>query len=782
MLRNQRVRFGVRELLLLLAATALYGQTAQLTVRVVDPSGGAVEGADVTIFNPAGVELQTRQTDGRGSADLPPVGPGLYRLQTAAEGFDPDQRRVQLRTGDNQAEIHLSLATLATSVDVSAPGAEPVAAVSLDYEQLEENPSTDLVDSLRATPGVNILRRGGTNFEPVVFGLRETQVAMVVDSTRTFAAGPGRMDSELSHVEPGHIKAVRVVTGPYALTEGAGAMSALVVDTPQVPRFDSFRMGGRLSAGYGTNGAGRFGRTRIFGGDRRFGFSLRAAGNKGNDYRAGESGGQPERSIPGDYSNHQFGGKLRFNPTDSQEIALAGLYDEQTGVDYPGRVLNAAHFILRGWNGSYLLKDPSDKVRAVKLNAYLNKKSHRMFNDGKPTAMDMPGRMPPFALRVDLPTESDTFGGAGSVDLEPAPATRFKLGFDFYNLQQDAQRFVSRRSTGMLIFQDNAWPDLTINDQGFYAQGARTFERGEISAAVRFDAVQADANRATEFFLANTTGDLDQNEFNTSFSVGGRYKLVEGLSLGGGFGRVVRTANGLERYADRFPSTKFQIGAEFMGNPAIDPETAYQGDLNLEAKVGDLSLSAGGFYRRIENFISVQPDPTLPARLPMSPPVVYRYTSGDRATFRGYQFGARYWLARLVELRVQGHKTLADEINEDNPAIGFNEPVIGIPPLEITSAARIYEPTGRFWGEYAARAVMAQTRVAASRLETPTGPFTTHDIRFGADLPREFSLHAGVENLGDKFYSEHINSLNPFTRERIPELGRNFYVGLTKTW
>ena len=56
------------------------------------------------------------------------------------------------------------------------------------------------------------------------------------------------------------------------------------------------------------------------------------------------------------------------------------------------------------------------------------------------------------------------------------------------------------------------------------------------------------------------------------------------------------------------------------------------------------------------------------------------------------------------------------------------------------------------------------------------------DIRFGADLPRQFSFHFGVENLGDKLYAEHINSLNPFTRERIPELGRNFYAGLTKTW
>ena len=50
-----------------------------------------------------------------------------------------------------------------------------------------------------------------------------------------------------------------------------------------------------------------------------------------------------------------------------------------------------------------------------------------------------------------------------------------------------------------------------------------------------------------------------------------------------------------------------------------------------------------------------------------------------------------------------------------------------------------------------------------------------------AVLTRRVQL-AGIENLGDKFYFEHLNSLNPFTRERIPELGRNVFVGVTKHW
>ena len=96
---------------------------------------------------------------------------------------------------------------------------------------------------------------------------------------------------------------------------------------------------------------------------------------------------------------------------------------------------------------------------------------------------------------------------------------------------------------------------------------------------------------------------------------------------------------------------------------------------------------------------------------------MFRYLNGDRATFRGFQFGARYWIADLAELSVQGAKTIADDIEEGTPLIGRNEPVLGVAPFETTTALRVYDPTSRFWGEYSMRNVWNQQRVAASRLE-----------------------------------------------------------------
>ena len=80
------------------------------------------------------------------------------------------------------------------------------------------------------------------------------------------------------------------------------------------------------------------------------------------------------------------------------------------------------------------------------------------------------------------------------------------------------------------------------------------------------------------------------------------------------------------------------------------------------------------------------------------------------------------------------------------------------------------------------RNVRDQRRVSATRLETPSPGFTPHGARCGADLWTGATLHVGMENIGDKYYYEHLNSLNPFTGQRVPEMGRTLTLGFSTVW
>ena len=749
-----------------MAVIAAAGQ-AGLTIRVLDPSGALVPDAEIVLRDGSGAETTRGRTSAAGVIEFEAA---AASAEARAEGFLTES--VPIR-GRNALTIRLRLAPLTADLDVTqaAPVLAPVASVAAEPDRLAK---PDLVESLRAAPNVRVLRRGGTNFEPVVQGLREMQLAMIVDGTRTFAAGPARMDSELSHVDPGSVASVEVVTGPYALTEGAGAMAAILVTSAGIPRQPDWRFGGSGGVGWRSNGAGRMGHARLNAGGSALGFSLRASGDLLDDYEAGRSGGAPAAIVPGDAAAHQFGARMRFNPTARQEIRVGGLYDEQTGVDYPGRLLTAEHFLLRAWQASYALARPDALLSAVKLSAYAGRKSHRMSNRGKPTAMDAPGRTPPFALDVSLPTESDTAGGSGRVELSPSPAWRLQGGFDAFRLEQDAQRFIARARARRLLFSDNVWAGASLTNVGAYFHVGRSFRRGEVGAAARVDFVGSDAGRPSEYFRENAGADVERSETNSNFSLAARYDLGAGLTLAGGAGRVVRTASALERYSDRFPSTRFQIAAEFMGEPGLRPEASLQGDLNLEWKAGSFRFHAGGFVRSLADYITVAPAPELSKRLPLSPPVVFRYVNGEGAMFRGWNLGFRRAGERF-EIRAQASKTLADDRELD-------QPVLGIAPMEIDSAVRFLPLGRRFWAEYGLRSAWDQKRVSAARLETPSPGFTLHAARFGADLWQGSTLHVGLENAGDKLYAEHLNSLNPFARRRVPEPGRAVTVAFVTAW
>ena len=108
----------------------------------------------------------------------------------------------------------------------------------------------------------------------------------------------------------------------------------------------------------------------------------------------------------------------------------------------------------------------------------------------------------------------------------------------------------------------------------------------------------------------------------------------------------------------------------------------------------------------------------------------------------------------------------------------FGEPILGLPPFQGHAALELSTPDRRCWVDLSVTLVDSQTRVAARRFEQVTAGYAAVDLRGRASLSSGWTLKAGIENLGDRLYSNHLNSPNPFTRRRIPEMGRNFYVGL----
>ncbi|MDA8016510.1 MAG: TonB-dependent receptor [Thermoanaerobaculia bacterium] len=679
---------------------------------------------------------------------LPPAVASESTTDTPPNESAPDQE--DRHTVRAEITVTSSLPELATSLRI--PGSD-----------LTNGGSQDVVDHLRYIAGLDAVRRGTINLEPAIRGLQESQIAMFVDGTRTFAAGPARMDSDLSHVGPRSVQSLEVVKGPYALTWGSGTLSAIRLVTVR-PDFSEPSSGlvwqGRLDAVWGENGdtADTYG--SVSAATDRLRFHLGLGRRSGEEYEDGRGA-----SVPGGYRSHDLRWRLGFRPSQNLTIDYSGGFQEQDDLDYPGRILDATYFDTRShafelrWAGR-------DRIEGFTAELYSNRKDHLMNNEGKPTASDMPGRIPPFGLRIDLPTESNTSGGRLRLDLASHGDTKFSFGLDQYRVEQTATRTISRRSNDLVIFTDQVWPDAVIQNLGGWAQVVTRRNRVRYGATVRADRVEASTGDVSDFFAANTVGASDQSETNLSAAVNAIVEAGKHWTLEFGLGRAVRSATVLERYSDRFPATKFQLAAEFMGNPLVDPETSLELDGGARARYGDLYLEVGGFYRRIDEYITVSPDPELPKRLPLSPPLVYRYVNGDRAIYFGGEVSIRHQTNDVVGWRASMSWVRAEDEE-------LNEPVLGISPLRAELGLRL-TPNDSWWIDGVVRWVDRQDRVAVSRFEQVTPGYEVFDIGAGLRTGKGVSLALFVDNVTDEAYASHLNSPNPFTRERISEPGRSF--------
>ncbi len=754
----------------LMLATALTAgaETEALTGHVLDPQDRPIAGASIELACRS-LESPLRSTSDDSGAFRLEVPDEDCALTVEAEGFAGHRSTL---TGATELTVALELPTIRSEIMVTSSLPELATERRLSGGEIGDSGARDLAELFRGVEGMSAVRRGPLNLEPTIRGLQEEQVGMFVDGTRTFSAGPGRMDSSISHVGTHATQNVRVIKGPYALSWGAGTLSALQIETLR-PEFAAsaggFSWHGGAGFNYGDNAGNADGHLGIWGSSEKFRLYLSGGQRQGDDYQDGDG-----TVVPGDYESTDTRWRFGFRPSAALLVEYSGGYQEQFDIDYPGRLLDATYFYARShaleltWSGEGAVSEVYGQV-------YANHKDHLMNNDQKPTAQPAPGRIPPFGIEVALPAESNTEGGRFKISVARPDGARgdaeWSFGADYYQVEQTASRTVSRRSNGFVLFSDVVWPDAEIEDLGGWGQVVWGGEGYRVGATLRFDDVDAGAGTLSPFFLANTAGSPERRDSHFSAAVSSTFDAGEHWSLSLGAGRAVRAPTILERYSDRFPSTRFQLAAEFMGDPELAPEESLELNAGARGTYGGLLIEIEAFYRRIDDYITVTPDPTLSRRLPLSPPVVFRYVNGSEATF----YGGELLLRQRLNDRVAWRGSLS-YVRGDDEALA--EPVLGVAPLNGEIGIRFHLLEQRLWIDLASRFADRQDRVAASRFEQETAGWAIYNLSAGFELLHGFKLTAAVENLTDQAYAEHLNSPNPFTRERIREIGRNVKLGL----
>ncbi len=639
-------------------------------------------------------------------------------------------------------------------------------------------PASDGADYLKTIPGFSAVRNGGVNGDPVFRGMFGSRLKLLSNGGEMLGACPNRMDSPSSYISPDTFDKLTVIKGPQTVLWGPGASAATVLFEREAEQFSEpdYRINGSLLTG--TNG--RFDRNLDAAAGNAQGYArLMANSSQADDYDDGNGDTMPSR-----YDKWNTDVALGWTPDADTLVELtAGRGDGY--ARYAGRGMDGSQFQRESLGLRFEKTNIGETFYGLEAQVYYNYADHIMDN----YSLRSPGGMmpDPTLSRVDRRTLGGRLVGTWQwTDVE------LKAGVD-------AQRSEHRKVMDPTLHVNQMvaaagsdalpWvPDAMLHNYGVFGELSwQLSEREKLISGLRLDLHEATDERA--FFrshhptLKNMMGmPISQNWDNPTAGETRRDTLYSG------FVRYEEELTSLPAtwyaglgHAERFPD----YWELFVSNPgpvgtvqpfdSVRPEKTTQLDVGLQYAKGPLEAWVSAYAGLVEDYILFSYVPGV------MPGMLRAEVSNVDATIAGAEMGASYRFSS----NWKGDASLAYAWGENR---SDDRALPQIPPLE-GRLGLTYErdnwSTSGLW-----RVVASQGRVAENQ-GTVVGKDFDESAGFGVlavngayRLNQHFKLSAGIDNLLDKNYSEHLNlagsagfadyGLEPTSR--VNEPGRTYWA------
>jgi iron complex outermembrane receptor protein len=317
-------------------------------------------------------------------------------------------------------------------------------------------------------------------------------------------------------------------------------------------------------------------------------------------------------------------------------------------------------------------------------------------------------------------------------------------------------------------FIDNAWQHGRISKSALFAEYHLPGTQFNIVFSGRLELNHSKILDAGEEFT-EVYPETESSQVNPGLSIGGIKNFNNDISLGIWLGRAQRSGSLTERYINYFPVG--QDPYELLGNPKLDPEVNYQGDLTFEFRTSKTSVNIDIFASWLQDHISSEIDPNLSPRLPNSPGV-RRFINIDQAFRTGFEIGWNQALGAGM-----GHNlSLAYTYGQD---LGRKEPLPEIAPMDISYSLYSVFLKKKLRPELTFRHVIKQNRISTEFGETETPSFSILDIAINYKMTKFLRISAGAQNLFNEAYYEHLSrSVKGSMPQPINAPGRNYFMSL----
>ncbi len=647
--------------------------------------------------------------------------------------------------------------------------------------EIRESAARDVGDFLRLTPNVSGIRKGAIGLDPVVRGFKYSQLNVQINNGQKVEGGcPNRMDPATSHIDIDDVGKIEVIKGPYALRYGPNFGGVIIMKQEEAIFRDEFGVTLKAIQGFESNWGGMKQHLSLFGGNRDMFFLLTGNYKKYGDYEDGNG-----EKVNSSFTKYNYSARLGLRAFKDHKIILGISESDGRDVDFPALPMDERKDDTRLISLDYIINSIGSKISDVNINIYSSSVTHEMDNKQRPFSDTVVAISIIDALNIGYKFNGNILIGKNEL----------YLGTDYEEIQKDGDRTKTKiREYNMPVFSEKLWNKARIRNYGFFADIKRRISKFDIIAAVRIDkniATSKELMLVRKGNILYEDDNTDSDFLNLSASAGFTYFLNEELNLSFSMGRGVRSPDMVERFIILLP-----IGYDsydYLGNPQLKPEINYEADVSMNyinQKYG--RIYANLFYSYVENYISGKYVPPTVAK-PQSPGVlgVKQFYNIDHVSLSGFELGfstpaALKWGIHLNAAYISGVNPEATKLTFDNAGNPTEtkvekDPLPEIPPLEANMSLFYKFYNGKLTPKLSLRAVATQNRSSEAYNESNTPGFVIINAGFSWMMNDNFSVYAGVNNIFDIAYYEHLNRRIIGSKRNLFEPGRIFYLNLIFT-
>ena len=613
-----------------------------------------------------------------------------------------------------------------TVVTAVAPSS-PLTIVTNPKDPRQPVPASDGGDYLKTIPGFALIRNGGTNGDPVLRGMFGSRLNILTNGGMMLGACPGRMDAPTSYISPETYDQLTVIKGPQTVLWGPGASAGTILFEREPEHFGE--LGTRVNASLLAGSNGRFDKTIDAAAGGPLGY-VRVIGNTAHadDYKDGNGD-----TVPSRYDKWNGDIALGWTPDADTLLELtAGKGDGEARS--AGRGMDGSQYKRESLGLRFEKSNIGEVLDKVEAQVYYNYADHVMDN---------------YTLRTPSGTGMMAGPMASNVDRRTLGA-RIKATWRWADYQLisgiDAQTNEHRKRMGMGIdtYKDQNWSkDADFHNYGAF--GELTWyaaERDRVITGARLDRASAKDFRARigSGMMSKPNPTLDKTRADTLPSGFVRYEhdLADSpTTVYAGLGHAQRFPD----YWELFSPSSGPAGS-VNAFDAIKPEKTTQLDMGLQYKTERLEAWASVYAGEIRDYI------------------LFDYAKGSsqaqnvNARVMGGELGAAYQLTA----RWKADATLAYAWGK-NTTDGKALPQM--PPLDTRLGLTYSEDdwsAGALW-----RVVARQDRIdrnagnVVGKDYDKSAGFGVFSLNGAYRINKNLKVSAGVDNLLDKNYSEHLN-------------------------